>query len=134
MEVALVEMIIPSQYHNITKEAYFDLVTSDKDFYNDVMMDFKRNPKSSITRLGNKPYTWQLRMSFPSEYYSNEAYLVSVMNDLLQNHFSRIWSRQNQKLEIRYLKHMNRPKVWFERIKYQHSICSNIVPKIRWGG
>ena len=116
-EVALVEMIIPSQYKNITaKESYFDLVTSDKLFYQEVM-DIKPKNLFNVTKIGDNPSRWRIRIIFPPGCYSNGSHLVDVMNDVLQSLFSSIWQKKGQKLEIRYVEHMNRPKILFHHIK-----------------
>ena len=119
-EVAIVEMIIPSQYHNITKEeAYFDIVTTDKTFYEEIM-DIKPKTVFVVTKMGQNPPTWQIRIRFSSGYYTNGAHLISVMNDVLQSQFQHIWQRKGQKLELKFLKSMNRPKILMDRIRHTH--------------
>lgn len=120
-EVALVEMIMPSQFENVSKEdGYFDLVTDDA-FIITKALDLKRKnftPKNFTTHLSTEsndtaPTTYRFRFQIPAGSYRSLEHLIDTMNDMLQEGFRDIFKKREEKLAIGIAHRSNRPKMVF---------------------
>ena len=115
-EVALVEMIIPSQIANVLNdEAYFDIVILDKSLYNDVM----ELPSKDFHEVHNTqvPFSAILRFEFLPGSYSSPSKLLDTIDDIIQKQFGELFEKKSRVFGVKYSKVGSQPKLVTRKIK-----------------
>ena len=87
-EVALVQLITPTQFLNIREEeAQFDLITTDSLLIKTVTpVDRKEDTISPIRRnVQGKPDKWAIRFTFPAGSYSSSKQVINVIDQLISD-------------------------------------------------
>ena len=108
-EVALVEMIVPSQVNNVTEEeGKFQVVTTDQNLYGDMIEVLKRKRKCKtedpLDVLGHE-------LCISPGVYASPEYLVNEINDAIQIVMGEFLKKKNTLLQLQYSTHSKRVKM-----------------------
>jgi hypothetical protein len=121
-EVALAQLITPSQFLNISKhEAEFHLVTANVDLLKAIEKANRKRDNMSINPIrrnetSGKPDKWDIRFQFEPGSYNSPAHVLGVMNEVLQNSIGEELASKNITLHIGYAEALKRPKFGFTNI------------------
>ena len=85
MEVALVQLITPSQFLNVSdEEAQFEIITTDSLFIKAVSGIDRKGDHMQISLLRRneqgKPDKWTIRFTFPAGSYSSSKQVINVID------------------------------------------------------
>ena len=115
-EVALVDMIIPSQVHNIsdnTEETHITISTTSKHLFQFMKKGDKQSKLKTWTSSGFEP-RYYLTFTFPSGVYTSATHLVETIDETIQELFAEAFKEQSCDLRISYSKSQQRVKLHFK--------------------
>ena len=120
-EVALVQLITPTQFLNISEEeAQFELVTTDSLLIKTVSTVDKKGDAMQISPIRRneqgKPDKWVIRFTFPVGSYSSSKQVINVIDQLISDTIGKALNKRQAEFSISYSVVNKRPKIKFDNV------------------
>ena len=120
-EVALVQLITPTQFLNISEEeAQFELITTDSLLIKTASTIDRKGDNMQISRLRRneqgKPDKWVIRFTFPAGSYSSSKQVINVMDQLISDTIGKALNRRQAEFSISYAVVNKRQKIKFDNV------------------
>ena len=107
-EVAVFQLITPSQFLNISEE---EIITTDSLFIKAVSGVDRKGDHTQISPLRRndqgKPDKWAIRFTFPAGSYSSSKQVINVIDQLISDTIGKA-------LNVRHVEFSKRPKIKFD--------------------
>ena len=106
-EVALVQLITPAQFLNISEEeAQFELITTDSLLIRAVTAVDKKEDAIQISPLRRneqgKPDKWAIRFNFPPGSYFSSKQIINVIDQLISDTIGKALNKRQAEFSISY--------------------------------
>ena len=119
-EVALVQLITPTQFVNISEEeAQFELLTTDSLLIKTASTIDRKEDNMQISPLRNeqgKPDKWTIRFTFPAGSYSSSKQVINVIDQLISDTIGKILNKRQAEFSNSYSVVNKRPKIKFDNV------------------
>ena len=120
-EVALVQLITPTQFLNISEEeAQFELITTDSLLIKTVTSVDRKGDNMQISPIRRneqgKPDKWAIRFTFPSGSYSTSKQVINVIDQLISDTIGKVLNERQADCSISYSVVNKRPKIKFDNV------------------
>ena len=120
-EVALVQLITPTQFLNISEEeAQFELITSDSLLIKVASTIDRKGDNMQISPLRRneqgKPDKWVIRFTFPPGSYSSSQKVINVIDQLISDTIGKALNKRQAEFSISYSVVNKRPKINFDNV------------------
>ena len=120
-EVALVQLITPTQFLNISEEeAQFELITTDSLLIKIASTIDRKGDNMQISPLRRneqgKPDKWVIRFTFPAGSYSSSKQVINVIDQLISDTIGKALNKRQAEFSISYAVVNKRPKVKFDNV------------------
>ena len=120
-EVALVQLITPTQFLNISEEeAQFELITTDSLLIKTVTSVDRKGSNMQISPIRRneqgKPDKWTIRFTFPAGSYSSSKQVINVIDQLISDTIGKFLNKSQAEFSISYSVVNKRPKIKFDNV------------------
>ena len=121
-EVALVQLITPTQFLNISEEdAQFDLITTDSLLIKTVTPIDRKEDTMQISPIRRneqgKPDKWAIQFTFPAGSYSSSKQVINVIDQLISDTIGKALNKRQADFSISYSVVNKRPKINFDNVR-----------------